>query len=93
MNTNQTLKYIVYTFCIYILYLYTAETLISYHSKLRFPTSPYAFYFDITLFLFGGIVFGITLFRMGKKFHKALGVIMITANVVLIPLLLLRELN
>ena len=89
---NKKSIVIVYTFCLYTMYLYVEEFLSSFNYKIKLPLLPFIKYLDISLLFFGGILFGIILLRFGGIFNKILGVFMILANTITIALLLPRAL-
>ncbi|RYU90094.1 hypothetical protein EWM62_11165 [Mucilaginibacter terrigena] len=79
------IRYILYTLCLYDLYLYLPDLFDVLKINLEPPTSDYLLYFDAAMLLIGGVVTGIILTRTGGKFNKILGVVMIMMNVILTP--------
>ncbi|MCO5934243.1 hypothetical protein NAF17_01720 [Mucilaginibacter sp. RB4R14] len=83
-------RYILYTLCLYHLYLYLPDLFDLFKLDIQPPTTDYLMYFDAAMLLIGGIVIGVVLIRIGGKFNKVLGVTMILMNVVLTPWFILR---
>jgi hypothetical protein len=85
-------KIILYILCLYDIYLYLPDLFDLFKLDIEPPTTDYLLYFDAAMLLIGGIVIGIMLMRIGGKFNKYLGGLMILLNVVLTPLFILKAL-
>ncbi|MES2267230.1 MAG: hypothetical protein V4520_10740 [Bacteroidota bacterium] len=89
---KPAIRYILYTLCLYDLYLYLPDLFDLFKLDIQPPTTDYLLYFDAAMLLVGGIVIGIMLIRAGGKFNKALGIIMILMNIIFTPWFILRGL-
>ena len=92
-NNKVFITVIIYTFYLYSGYLYVAELSDSYSWQLHIPAIPHFYYFDIAGLLIGGISLGSLLIKLGGKSNKVIGIFMISLNLIIIPLLLVRAIN
>lgn len=83
---------ILYTLCLYNIYLYLPDLFDLFKLDIEPPTTDYLLYFDAAMLLVGGIVTGIMLIRTGGKFNRGLGLVMILMNVVLTPWFIMKAL-
>ncbi|MBD1392413.1 hypothetical protein [Mucilaginibacter glaciei] len=89
MIRTRTIQAIVYTLCLYDLYLYLPDLLDLVEINVDLPTSDYLLYFDAAMLLFGGGIIGTVLLKIGSK---KLGWLMIVLNVILTPLFIWKAL-
>lgn len=92
LNKKVVVPYILYTLCLYDLYLYLPDLFDVFKLDIQPPTSDYLLYFDAAMLLVGGIVIGIMLIRLGDKIDKAVGIGMILMNIIFTPWFILRGL-
>lgn len=90
MNRKPILRAMLYLLCLYDVYLYLPDTLALFKIDFYPPDPDALTYIDAAMMLFGGIVIGILLLRMGGKANKVLGIVMILLNVVLTPWFLFK---
>ena len=81
---------ILYILCLYIIYLYLPDALDIFGIQFYAPEVAGTTYFDAVLLLFGGALIGWLLIKLGGRFNKSLGWLMIVMNVVLVPLFIFR---
>ncbi|WP_147321946.1 hypothetical protein [Mucilaginibacter conchicola] len=83
------MRIILYILCLYDIYLYLDDIFALLKVDIVPPTAGGLMYFDAAMLLFGGLVLGYLLRRLGDK---KLGLIMIILNVVLTPWFIWRAL-
>ena len=83
---------VIYFFCLYDIYLYLPDVLGLIHIDFYPPDPDVLTYFDATMMLIGGIVTGIILLKLGGRFNKYLGAVMIVLNVLLTPFFIFNAL-
>jgi hypothetical protein len=87
------MRFILYALCLYDIYLYLPDTLDFIGIDFYAPEVPYFAWVDAAMLLAGGVLIGVALLKLGGKFNKILGVVMIVLNLICTPLFILRALN